>query len=302
MKRRSRPPAGRQESGSGGRRDNRKSSRAGTQARKTAGARTGAGSGAGTDSGVGEGTAERLQKVLARAGYGSRREIERWIEEGRIQVNGKTATLGMSVSPHDRIKVDGKPVSPQKISSVKTRVIMYNKPTGELTTRKDPEGRKTVFDNLPRIKSGRWIAVGRLDINTSGLLLFTTDGELANRLMHPSQEIERVYAVRVLGEVSKATIKALKQGVMLEDGPARFTDIRDAGGEGANHWYHVTLKEGRNREVRRLWESQEVQVSRLIRLSYGSVEMPRSLRIGRWEELSPREIEGLTKLLQDKDS
>ena len=244
--------------------------------------------------------AERLQKVLARAGYGSRREIERWIEEGRIQVNNKPAELGATFTPGDRIKLDGKPVPAQRIESVKSRVLVYNKPTGEVTTRKDPEGRKTVFDRLPRIKSGRWIAVGRLDINTSGLLLFTTDGELANKLMHPSQEIERVYAVRVLGEVTNKVLKDLRKGVMLDDGPAKFNEIKDAGGEGANHWYHVTIKEGRNREVRRLWESQDVQVSRLIRLRYGNIEMPRWLRIGRWEELEHHQVEGLRKLLKEE--
>ena len=241
---------------------------------------------------------ERLQKVLARAGYGSRREIERWIEDGRIKVNDVTATLGQTVTSVDRIKLDGKTVPMQRVESVKSRLLIYNKPVGEITTRKDPEGRETVFESLPKIRNGRWIAVGRLDINTSGLLLFTTDGELANLLMHPSREVERVYAVRVLGEVSNAVIKDLLKGVMLEDGLARFSDIQDAGGEGANHWYHVTLKEGRNREVRRLWESQGVQVSRLIRIRYGNIELPRWLRIGRCEELDEKAISGLRALAQ----
>ena len=236
---------------------------------------------------------EKLQKVLARAGFGSRREMERWIEAGRVSVNGKTVTLGERVGEEDAVRVDGVVVAKQKMQQRRCRVLAYHKPVGEVTSSSDPEGRKTVFDNLPRMSGGRWIAVGRLDISTSGLLLFTTDGELANRLMHPSYTVEREYAVRILGDVSKETIALLKKGVELEDGPAHFDEIRDTGGEGANHWYHVKLSEGRNREVRRLWESQGLTVSRLTRVSYGVITLPRSIRVGRWEELSENLIKDL---------
>ncbi len=237
---------------------------------------------------------EKLQKVLARAGFGSRREMERWIEAGRVSINGKIVGLGERVTEDDVVRVDGTIVARQKMQpNRRCRVLAYHKPEGEVTSRDDPEGRKTVFDRLPTISGGRWIVVGRLDINTSGLLLFTTDGELANRLMHPSYTVEREYAVRVLGEVSKETIAQLKSGVELEDGPAHFSEIRDTGGEGANHWYHVKLSEGRNREVRRLWESQGVTVSRLMRVSYGVVTLPRYLRAGRWEELSEHQVKEL---------
>jgi 23S rRNA pseudouridine2605 synthase len=238
--------------------------------------------------------AERLQKVLARAGYGSRREIESWITAGRITVNDKPAELGVTVGSADKICIDGKPVSiAVSLGQAIPRTLIYHKPAGELTTRMDPQGRPTVFDNLPRLKTARWIAVGRLDMNTAGLLLFTTDGELANRLMHPSSEIEREYAVRVLGKVDAATLERLLGGVALDDGMAAFTSIRDAGGSGANHWYHVTLREGRNREVRRLWESQGVKVSRLLRVRYGPVELARQLRPGRHRALTRQEVVAL---------
>lgn len=234
---------------------------------------------------------EKLQKVLARAGFGSRREIETWISEGRISVNGKLAQLGDRVTDADVIRVDGHVVSKTRIEhSHRCRVLLYHKPVGEVTSRSDPEGRPSVFDNLPSLRNGRWIAVGRLDINTSGLLLFTNDGELANRLMHPSYTIEREYAVRVLGEVAPETLQLLRDGVNLEDGPARFTAIADGGGEGANHWYHVMLEEGRNREVRRLWDSQGITVSRLIRVRYGPISLPRRIRPGKWEELKGEEL------------
>ena len=232
---------------------------------------------------------EKLQKVLARAGYGSRREIESWIEAGRIKVNKRVASLGDRVSETDRIQVDGKPVPQSRLKQRRSRVLIYHKPVGEICTRHDPEGRDTIFKHLPRLASGRWITVGRLDYNTSGLLLVTTDGELANRLMHPSHRVEREYAVRILGEVDRDMLNRLQQGVELEDGPAHFDKIIDAGGDGANHWYHVILREGRNREVRRLWESQGVQVSRLTRVRYGSITLPRGQRPGRWEDL-PYEI------------
>jgi len=207
---------------------------------------------------------EKLQKVLARAGIGSRREMERWIEQGRVKVNDQTATLGDRVSSKDNIKVDNKFIS-QRRTQVQQRVIAYHKPIGEVCTRSDPEGRTTIYSNLPKLKSGRWISIGRLDLNTSGLLLLTTDGELANKLMHPSGEIEREYAVRILGEVSPDIIKQLTTNVPLDDGDAHFSDVKSAGGQGANHWYHVILKEGRNREVRRLWEYFGFAVSRLMR-------------------------------------
>ncbi|HDP88592.1 MAG TPA: 23S rRNA pseudouridine(2605) synthase RluB [Thioalkalivibrio sp.] len=234
--------------------------------------------------------AERLQKLLARAGYGSRREIERLIEQGQITINGKVATPGDHASETDVIAIRGEPVALSKVAHFKARVIAYHKPVGEVCTRDDPEGRPTVFDHLPRMQSSRWVAVGRLDINTVGLMLFTNDGELANRLMHPSSEIEREYAVRVLGEVDDAMMKRLLAGVELEDGRAAFETLERAGGEGANTWFRVTLREGRKREVRRLWESQGVTVSRLIRVRYGPIELQRSLKPGRWVDLKPREM------------
>ncbi len=242
--------------------------------------------------------AERLQKVLARAGHGSRRQIEAWIRDGKITVNGKLAELGISVSATDIIKIDGRSVSTATGPDNIPRTLIYHKPSGELTTRKDEAGRPTVFDHLPRIAHGRWISVGRLDFNTSGLLLVTTDGELAHRLMHPSWEVEREYAVRVLGEVDDEVLQRLQEGVMLDDGLAAFTSILDAGGAGANHWYHVILREGKNREVRRLWESQGLQVSRLIRIRYGPVSLPRSVRAGRFKDLEPEELRALYTLVK----
>ncbi len=239
---------------------------------------------------------ERLQKVLARQGLGSRRQVEAWISEGRIQVNGERATLGMRIVPEDAVTLDGRLVHLKERSG--RRVIAYNKPEGEVCTRTDPEGRPTVFQRLPRIPGERWIAVGRLDINTSGLLLFTTDGELANRLMHPSHQIEREYAVRVFGEVTEEKVKNLFEGVELEDGPARFTDIVDTGNEGINRWFHVCIMEGRNREVRRLWESQDLSVSRLKRVRYGSMIIPDHLRQGRWVELEQADVDALADLVE----
>lgn len=237
--------------------------------------------------------AERLQKVLARAGLGSRREIEGWIRAGRITVNGAPAELGATVSAKDHVRVDGRPVTITDAASQRARTLLYHKPAGELTTRHDADGRPTVFDSLPKIRNGRWITVGRLDMNTSGLLLVTTDGELAHRLMHPSYQIEREYAVRVLGQVDDAMLERLLTGVELEDGRAAFAGVRDAGGQGANHWYHVTLHEGRNREVRRLWESQGVQVSRLIRVRYGPVPLPPDLRTGRFGDPDAETLKAL---------
>ena len=237
---------------------------------------------------------EKLQKVLARAGLGSRREMERWIEEGRIAVNGKAATLGDRVDERARISVDGRTLDPAP--ALQTRCILYHKPTGEVCSRKDPEGRRSVFERLPKLKSGRWISIGRLDFNTSGLLLFTTDGDLANALIHPSSNIEREYMVRVMGKVEMDMLHRMVEGVMLEDGMARFTDITDAGGEGINHWFYVVLMEGRNREVRRLWESQGLTVSRLKRVRYGEVFIPSRVKQGQWTEMETAEIKGLYRM------
>ncbi len=231
---------------------------------------------------------EKLQKVLARAGAGSRREMERWIEQGRVTVDGRPAQLGERVRPGQRLRVDGR-LLPAPALAPKPRVLAYHKPEGEVTTRSDPQGRPTVFTNLPPIKNGRWIAIGRLDLNSSGLLLFTTDGALAHRLMHPSSEIEREYAVRVLGPVAPEALARLTQGIVLADGPARFESVTDAGGSGANHWYHVVLREGRHREVRRLWEAVGARVSRLIRVRYGPILLARTLRPGRSKDLDDEE-------------
>ena len=238
---------------------------------------------------------EKIQKVLARAGFGSRREIETWIEQGRIKVNRQLAKLGDRIGPEDRVFLDGKPLRIQH--APRLRVIAYHKPVGEVCTRQDPEGRPTIFERLPRIQNARWIAVGRLDINTSGLLLLTTDGELANRLMHPSSEIEREYAVRVLGEITPENLQQLQAGVMLDDGMAHFGRILDSGGEGSNHWYHVTLREGRNREVRRLWEAVGMKVSRLMRIRYANIELGRSLRPGKFRDLESDELQQLLQLV-----
>ena len=236
---------------------------------------------------------ERLQKMLANAGFGSRREIEGWIKAGRIKVNGKVADLGIRVTGDEQIKLDDKPIKAARLSAPERQVIIYNKPEGELVTRSDPEGRATVFSRLPKLKSGRWIAVGRLDINSAGLLLFTTDGELANRLMHPSQRIEREYAVRVLGKVTEDMLKSMTTGIELEDGPARFEHIVESGGTGANRWFHVVIMEGRKREVRRLWEAVGATVSRLIRVRFGPIVMGNRLFAGKSRPLDADELKQL---------
>tara|TARA_R110001599_G_scaffold26293_9_gene92756 strand:- start:337 stop:1374 length:1038 start_codon:yes stop_codon:yes gene_type:complete len=238
---------------------------------------------------------ERIQKLLARAGIGSRREIEGWMETGRLTVNGEAAVPGQKATVNDRFELDEKRLEVAAAAVTVRRVLIYNKPEGEVATRKDPEGRPTVFDRLPRLKDNRWISIGRLDINTTGLVLFTTDGELANRLMHPSNQIDREYAVRVFGEVDDAMIERLMAGVLLEDGMAKFSDLSPAGGSGINRWFHVTLLEGRNREVRRLWESQGVRVSRLKRVRYGPVFLPSRLTLGKWEELDQKAVDSLSK-------
>jgi 23S rRNA pseudouridine2605 synthase len=231
---------------------------------------------------------ERLQKVLAQIGVASRRDIEALVLAGRISVNGLPATLGQKVGPGDRVKLNGKLI-PLRFADRTPRVLIYHKPEGEIVSREDPEGRPTVFERLPMLKKGRWIAVGRLDFNTSGLLLLTSDGELANRLMHPRYEIEREYAVRLLGQLTEEQIQQLQTGVELEDGLARFNTVFDAGGEGVNHWYRVTLTEGRNREVRRMFELFGLTVSRLMRVRYGPVSLPPRLKRGMWMEMPEAE-------------
>jgi len=238
---------------------------------------------------------ERVQKLLAGAGHGSRRGIEEWIRAGRITINGKAAALGDRASASDQICLDGKPLDLGGSAEV-TEVLLYHKPVGELTTRSDPEGRPTVFDRLPQPATGRWIVVGRLDVNISGLLLFTNNGELAHRLMHPSSEIEREYLVRLRGDLSAPVLERLRTGVQLDDGPAHFDRIEVASTEGSHSWCRVCLHEGRNREVRRLFEHEGFVVSRLSRLRYGPVELPRDLRGGGYRYLDAREVAELAKM------
>jgi 23S rRNA pseudouridine2605 synthase len=233
---------------------------------------------------------ERIQKVLARGGIGSRREIEGWITEGRLKIKGVTVSLGTRIRAGDYLTINDRVVLWEKFTIQPTRVLLYHKPVGEVVTRRDPEGRPVVFTQLPSLNASRWIAVGRLDINTSGLLLVTNNGELANKLMHPSTQVEREYAVRLLGEIPDAAMARLKQGVELEDGVAKFDEIRFYAGEGANKWYYVTVKEGRNRLVRRLWESQNVVVSRLMRVRYGLVVLPERLKAHSFHELDAKEL------------
>lgn len=235
----------------------------------------------------------RLQKALADLGFGSRREIESWIRAGRVAVDGVPAQLGQRVSESSRITIDGRPVRVTHAAPQLPRVLAYNKPEGEICTRRDPEGRPTVFAALPRLQQGRWILVGRLDINTSGLLLATDSGELANRLMHPGSEIEREYLVRVLGTVDDAMLERLRAGVLLDDGLAAFDDIRELPGEGSNRWFAVTLHEGRHHEVRRLWESQGCRVNRLKRARFGPVALGPRERRGTWRELGTDEVRAL---------
>jgi 23S rRNA pseudouridine2605 synthase len=242
---------------------------------------------------------EKIQKILAHAGVASRRQIESWIEAGRITVNGRKATIGDRMTYHDKVCVDDREIKLIKSQNQTSRVLLYHKPDGELCTRDDPEGRPTIFDNLPIIRNSRWVCVGRLDYNTSGLLLLTNDGELANHLMHPRSEIEREYAVRVRGEVTADVLEKLEKGVKLEDGMGRFNAIADAGGNGANHWYHVIVKEGRNRFVRRLWEAVGFSVSRLIRVRFGPVYLPSGLRRGKHTELTEDEVSELVEYVRE---
>ena len=235
------------------------------------------------------GKPERLHKLLAQSGVGSRREMEELIAAGRINVNGEVAQVGQSASPGDRIKINGKLVH-LKFSNRLPRVIIYHKPEGEIVSRDDPNHRPTVFTSLPKMSGGRWVAVGRLDFNTSGLLLFTTSGDLANRLMHPRYNLVREYAVRVLGEMPDDARQRLLAGIELEDGVAQFASFQDAGGEGANHWYRVSLFEGRNREVRRMFEAVGVVVSRLMRVRYGPFILPPNLKRGQVMEIGEGEV------------
>lgn len=243
---------------------------------------------------------EKLQKVLARVGLGSRRHMEQAIVEGRVSVNGKVSTLGDRIEATDELRIDGRRVKFTLEDEVRRRVIVYYKPESEICSRNDPEGRPSVFDRLPQITGERWVMVGRLDINSTGLLLFTNDGELANRLMHPSNEVEREYAVRIMGELTPEVRQNLLDGVELEDGPAKFESIAELGGEGFNRWYQVVVKEGRNREVRRLFDSQGLKVSRLLRTRYGTVKLPRHLRTGRWIELDKPELDELIESVELK--
>ncbi len=238
----------------------------------------------------------KLHKALADAGHGSRRELEQWIVSGRVSVNGTPAHVGQRVGPEDKIRVNGKLVQ-LKFSSRLPRVLMYHKPEGEIVSKDDPDGRPSVFAKLPRLKSGRWISIGRLDFNSCGLLLFTNDGGLANRMMHPRYGIDREYAVRVLGEATAEMLERLRGTIELDDGPAHFTHFLESGGEGANHWYRVTIGEGRNREVRRMFESVGLTVSRLMRVRYGPVSLSPRLKRGQVRDLESVEVEALLKCL-----
>lgn len=238
---------------------------------------------------------EKIQKYLASLGVNSRRQIETMIANGRITVNGETAHLGQRIEGNEIIHLDGQPIV--SAQQHETQLLIYHKPEGKVCTRSDESDRPTVFEDLPACEHGRWVMVGRLDINTTGLLLFTNNGELAHRLMHPSQGLEREYAVRVYGRVDQQMLARLKKGVMLDDGMANFQTIEDAGGEGANHWYHVVLMRGRNREVKRLWESQGITVSRLIRIRYGAIKLSNNLPIGKYRFATQEELRALQSLL-----
>ena len=238
----------------------------------------------------------KLQKLLAQRGLGSRREMETLIASGEVSVNGKTATLGDRAGPGDVIRIGRRVIRVHEEELPK--VLLYHKPEGEIVSRHDPEGRPSVFDRLPHLRSSKWIAIGRLDFNTSGLLVFTNDGTLANRLMHPRFEMEREYAVRILGELSEEQMQQLTTGVQLEDGEAAFTYLADQGGEGINHWYRVILKEGKNREVRRMFEAIGLTVSRLMRVRFGPINLPPRIKRGQWLELDEKETRRLLSLIE----
>jgi 23S rRNA pseudouridine2605 synthase len=233
---------------------------------------------------------ERLQKIMASAGMGSRRALEKRIANGDVLVNGEKAALGQNVSVGEIINFEQQQWRVMS-KDVQQRCLIYNKPEGEVTSRTDPNGRPTVFDRLPTLRNARWIAIGRLDINTTGLLLLTTDGEFAHAMMHPSSNVDREYACRIRGPVLREQLENLRRGVELEDGTARFSDIQEAGGSGENLWFHVTIMEGRNREVRRLWKSQGLLISRLKRVRYGAAFMPKRLNMGKWSEITEKEQE-----------
>jgi len=240
---------------------------------------------------------ERIQKVLSHQGAGSRRQIDKLLQEGRIKVNGKVAQPGDQISGSEKVSIDDK-VFRLSRHRIKPKLLMYHKPVGLVSTRSDPDGRPTVSSQLPRLQHGRWIGIGRLDINTSGLLLFTTQGELANRLMHPSYEVEREYSVRVRGDVTLEKLEALQAGIELEDGMAKFDLITDGGGQGTNHWYHVVLREGKNREVRRLWEAVDIEVSRLVRVRYHDFTLPKWLKPGKTRFFDDAVVQKLFESLQ----
>lgn len=235
---------------------------------------------------------QRLHKLLALAGLGSRRDMEALIETGRVTVNGAPATVGQGVTQYDLVRLDSRPLKLPFIAEL-PQVLIYHKPEGEIVSQDDPEGLASVFDKLPKIKNAKWIAIGRLDMNTSGLLIFTTSGELANRFMHPRYEVEREYAVRIFGELTDGQMTQLTEGIELEDGPANFDSIKPQGGEGANHWYQVILREGRNREVRRLFEAFQLPVSRLMRVRFGPVNLPPRVKRGQMLKLEQKEVVGL---------
>lgn len=237
---------------------------------------------------------ERLHKMLAQAGLGSRRDMEDLIRAGKVTVNGQVAEIGAQIEATDVVKIEGRPVSFRGVAEL-PRILLYHKPEGEIVSRDDPEQRETVFDLLPRVQGGKWIAVGRLDFNTGGLLILTTSGDLANRLMHPRFEVEREYAIRVRGELTPEQLQQLRQGIDMDDGPARFESLAEQGGEGSNHWYRGVLKEGRNREVRRMFDILGLTVSRLIRVRFGILSLPPRVKRGRWLELDPEQT---AKVLQ----
>ena len=240
---------------------------------------------------------QKLHKVLAQAGVGSRREMETWIKEGKITVNGEVATIGSRVVPSDLIRIGKKTIRWPGTHRL-PRVLVYHKPEGEIVSHEDPEGRASVFEKLPPLRDGKWLAIGRLDFNTSGLLIFTDSGDLANRMMHPRFEIEREYAVRIVGQLSGEQQKKLLRGIKLSDGVARCESVEDEGGEGSNHWYRIVLREGRNRVVRRLFEALGLTVSRLMRVRFGFVALPPRLKRGQLAEASPQEVKQLLAWLE----